>query len=88
MDREVPSVDLDLLETGTLDSMSLVELLLHLEQEFGVVIDLGDVDLEQLRTVTGITQLVQGFLNSQSSSGSRGTIPLDLPRHTPTVAAV
>ena len=55
---EVPSADTDLFETGILDSLQLVELLLQLEQRFGFRIKIDDIDLEDLRTLARIARLV------------------------------
>jgi D-alanine--poly(phosphoribitol) ligase subunit 2 len=57
---EAPSPDIDLFESGTLDSLQLVELLLALERYFGVRIAIESIDLEQLRTLERIAQLVSG----------------------------
>ena len=55
---EVPSPDTDLLETGVLDSLQLVELLLQLEQRFGFQLKIEDIDLDDLRTLARIARLV------------------------------
>jgi D-alanine--poly(phosphoribitol) ligase subunit 2 len=55
---EVPSSDTDLLETGILDSFQFVELLLRLEQDFGLRIKIDDIDLDDLRTLARIARLV------------------------------
>ena len=55
---EVPSPDADLFETGILDSLQLVELLCQLEQQFGCRIAMDNLDLDDLRTLTGIAGLV------------------------------
>jgi acyl carrier protein len=55
---EVPSVDTDLIETGRLDSLALVELLFALEQQFGVDLALGELDVENFRTVQRISDFV------------------------------
>jgi acyl carrier protein len=52
----VPSVDTDLIETGLLDSAAFVDLLLALEQEFGIEVSLDDLD--QFRSV----QNIAGFI--------------------------
>lgn len=67
LDREVPSIDTDLLDSGLLDSLLLVDLLMHLEQDFGVAMDLGAIELEQLRTVAGMARMVQDFLATCAS---------------------
>ena len=55
---EVPSADLDLLESGILDSFQMVQLLLEIEQRFGYRIKLEDIDLDDLRTLSRIARLV------------------------------
>ena len=55
---EAPPPDSDLFESGTLDSLQLVELLVALERCFGVRIAIENIDLEQLRTLERIARLV------------------------------
>lgn len=55
---QVPSAETDLLETGILDSLQLVELLVQLEQHFEIRIAIDDIDLEDLRTLARIARLV------------------------------
>ena len=54
----VVSPEVDLLETGLLDSLKLVELLLHLENEFGIRISIDDLEVERFRSITTIAQFV------------------------------
>ncbi len=54
----VPSPDTDLLATGRLDSVGLVELLLKLEKRFGVRVDIERLELDQLRSLAAITRFV------------------------------
>jgi len=56
---DAPPPEADLFETGTLDSLQLVELLAHLERQFGVQIATADIDLDRLRTLEGIAALVE-----------------------------
>jgi acyl carrier protein len=51
---EIPSPETDLFETGVLDSLGFVELVLHLEQEFGVKITLEQVEIDNFRSVERI----------------------------------
>lgn len=51
-------VDTDVIEEGLLDSLAFVQLLLALEEEFGVKVDLADLDLENFSTVSNIARLV------------------------------
>ena len=48
----------DLLESGLLDSMSFVELLLNLEQRFNYTPNLAELDLEHFRSINKIAELV------------------------------
>lgn len=63
---EAPSPDTDLMETGLLDSLTLVELIVGLEEEFGIKIPFDEVDLENFRSVSRIAEFVsyQGALNT------------------------
>ncbi len=56
---EIASIDTDLFETGLLDSLSFVELLLNLEQEFGIKISLEHLELENFRSVSRIAQFIE-----------------------------
>jgi len=53
-----PGDDDDLLESGLLDSLRLVELLLHLEEEFALRVPLDEVELDDLRTLRRLAALV------------------------------
>ena len=55
---EVPAADTDLIASGLLDSLRLVELLLHIETDLGCRVPLGDIDLDDLRSISRIAQLV------------------------------
>lgn len=55
---DAPSADTDLFETGILDSLQLVELLLQLERRFGFRIAIENIDLDNLRTLSRIARLV------------------------------
>jgi acyl carrier protein len=54
----VPTPDTDLIATGLLDSMQIVELVMQIEQQFGVRIGLERVDFDDLRSVSGIARLI------------------------------
>ncbi len=57
---DVPSLDTDLLETGMLDSLQLVELLLQIERQFGLRIAIAEIDLDDLRSLARIARLLAG----------------------------
>ena len=54
----VVSPETDLLEAGLLDSLKLVELLLHLENQFGLHISVDDLEMERFRSIASIAQFV------------------------------
>jgi D-alanine--poly(phosphoribitol) ligase subunit 2 len=55
---DVSSADTNLFETGALDSLSLVELLLQLEKRFGFAVPLQELELEDFSSITRIARLV------------------------------
>lgn len=58
LNLDVPSIDTDLVGTGLLDSLTLLELLTHLDEAFGVSISPEDLELENLRSIANIAELV------------------------------
>jgi D-alanine--poly(phosphoribitol) ligase subunit 2 len=68
---EAPAADIDLFETGILDSLQLVELLLQLEQRFGFQIKIDDIDLDDLRTLARIARLVAARTAGAGSQTTR-----------------
>lgn len=65
---EVPSADTDLFETGILDSLQLVELLVQIEQRFGFRIKIEDIDLDDLRTLARIARLLAAHVGASEAS--------------------
>ena len=55
---DVPSVDTDLFETGVLDSMAFVELLVDLEREFGLKVAVEELEIENFRSIRRIAEFV------------------------------
>jgi len=62
---DVPSPDTDLIATGALDSLALVELLLRIEESLGVAISVEELDLRDLRSVRTIGALLSRRLASR-----------------------
>jgi acyl carrier protein len=58
LNLEVASVDTDLVETGLLDSLTLVELLARLEEKFGISISADDLELEDFRSIASIARFL------------------------------
>jgi len=59
-------VDTDVIAGGLLDSLAFVQLLVSLEEEFGLEVNLAEMELEDFSTVTSIARLV-----SASGQGAR-----------------
>src|ERR1700685_1708093 len=71
MHVEVPSVETDLFDSGILDSQRLVELLLHLEQNFNTRIEVEDLEIENFRCIEKIATFIlrrQGDLKTAQLS--------------------
>jgi acyl carrier protein len=62
---EVASDDTDLLAEGVLDSVTLVQLIMHLEQTFDIRVELADLEIDDLRSVRSIAALVEKLRESQ-----------------------
>ena len=67
---EIPSAEVDLLESGLLDSLTFVELLVMVEEKFGVAVDLAELELDDFRSVRSIAAFVQRERAAGSGAGS------------------
>jgi D-alanine--poly(phosphoribitol) ligase subunit 2 len=54
----VESADFDLLESGLVDSIGLVELILELEDRFGVSLPMDALEIDDFRSVNRIAGLI------------------------------
>ena len=63
LNLEVSSVETDLVGTGLLDSLALVELLAQLEETFGVSISTDELELENFRSIASIA----GFVSQRTA---------------------
>jgi acyl carrier protein len=57
-DTRIPSHEVDLLETGLVDSVKIVELVLELEQRFGVSLPFEELEIEDFRTVPRLAERI------------------------------
>jgi acyl carrier protein len=55
---DVPSIDADLIESGLLDSLQIVQLLLYIESDLGYRIALDEIDLDDLRSVARLARVI------------------------------
>lgn len=58
LNLQVPSTDTDLLESGILDSMTFVDLLVCLEKEFNQKISLDRLEIDNFRSIDRIVSLL------------------------------
>jgi len=55
---EIPTLETDLLDTGLIDSLTMVDLLAHLETSYGFTVVMEDLDIEFFRTLKSIAEYV------------------------------
>ena len=67
---DVDSPEEDLLSSGLLDSLTLVQLLVSIEERFGVKIPLSDLGLDDIRSVASIANLIANRHARATSAGS------------------
>ena len=58
---EVPGPDVDMIETGLLDSLALVTLMYELEQRCGISIPFERLEVDDFRTVRSIARLAKAL---------------------------
>lgn len=58
MHMHAPAVDTDLFDTGLLDSLAFIDLLVHLEKEFGIKISLEHLEMDNFRRISRIAEFV------------------------------
>lgn len=70
LDLEVTDVDMDLFETGQLDSLAFVSLLESLELEFGIQIVATDFEVEDFRSVRAIGMFLGRTMPAHEAAAS------------------
>jgi len=60
----LPNTETDLVETGVLDSLALVELLVAVEEEFQIRFAPEELDIERFRSVAALVELVESHGNA------------------------
>jgi acyl carrier protein len=65
---EVPTIDTDVIETGLLDSLALVELLAAIEEEFQIELPLDGLDVESFRSIETIAAYVAAMNGRPASA--------------------
>ena len=59
LDIEVEGLDVDVFESGLLDSLGLVSLVAEIEERFGMRIPFETLDIDEFRTVRSLARLVE-----------------------------
>ena len=59
-DETIFNPGVDLIDSGIMDSLVMIELLARLEDQ-GIVIQLTQIDRNQLRTISGILELINSI---------------------------
>jgi acyl carrier protein len=65
----IPGIDIDLVETGLLDSLAFVELTVQLEETFGITIPMERLHIDNVRSISAIAEFV-AMLQSPQKSGT------------------
>jgi acyl carrier protein len=58
----------DLLESGVIDSLGVLELVAFLQQEFGIAISDDDLTPENFKSIECMAQFVESMLQAQSGA--------------------
>jgi D-alanine--poly(phosphoribitol) ligase subunit 2 len=67
---QAPSADTDLMESGLLDSLTLVELMSSLEEQFGIHISFDEVEIDNFRSARKIVEFVNQRSRPQEATVS------------------
>ena len=73
---DAPALDEDLFETGILDSLSFVDMLVALEREFSIQIPLDQVELNDFRSISRIATYIasDGRPSHEEPLGTHSTV--------------
>jgi acyl carrier protein len=63
-DNAVLKDDAPLIESGIIDSMGLIRLILFIEEKFGIKIGEEELDMENFRTIGALTEFVTEKIQS------------------------
>ena len=77
---DVPAFDTDLFDTGVLDSLAFVELLLQLEREFGVTTSVDDLEVENFRSIDSIAEFVVSRAGDRALTEHSAVVPIAAKR--------
>lgn len=69
---EVGTPEDDLLATGVLDSMTLISLLVTLEEHFGIRIALDELQIDDVRSILSIARLIDALSQRPANETAHG----------------
>jgi acyl carrier protein len=69
---DVPANETDLVDAGLLDSLQFVQLLLHLEEDFGLHVAMEDLNIDHFRSIVSIADFVSNHSAAADPSAARG----------------
>ena len=67
MNLEIPSVSAGLFESGILDSVAFVNLLMYLEQTFKITVSVEDLEMDTFQSAASIADFVARELSAAES---------------------
>jgi acyl carrier protein len=59
LNLEAPTIDTDLLQTGFIDSLGLVDLIMFLEKDFGIEVSFDNLEIENFRSIVKIAEFIE-----------------------------
>jgi D-alanine--poly(phosphoribitol) ligase subunit 2 len=65
------SPDEDLVNTGVVDSLTLIQLLVYLEERFGVTIPLSELEIDDIRSISSLARLVSERRLAMAAAANR-----------------
>ncbi|MBX7165601.1 MAG: acyl carrier protein [Pirellulales bacterium] len=63
-----PADNLSLTESGLVDSFGLLEIVMAVQDKFGIQVDVSEVDIEAFTTVGGFCRIVSGYATAGSAT--------------------
>ena len=67
---DVPADDTDLVDTGLIDSLQFVQLIVHLEEDFGLQVSMEDLNIDHFRSLATIAAFLRS--HGQASPNRHG----------------
>lgn len=57
----VPSVETDLIDEGVMNSLVFANLIVRLEERFGIIVPLDSIEIDQLRSISSMASLIDSL---------------------------